>query len=289
MKKLYYSLSMALLLLVAFATYACSKEHPEEETEPNLMLGQNYLQQPKKNAEETPDDTPKVYTLKIEASVGDDAGTRATLVDNGDSGIASSWTAGDEITVYKDDDVVGTLNTTTSAQSSSFIGTISYDNPAVDDQLRLEFNSPSYETQDGTLDGIASTCFYLKATVKVTAVTDSEITAEYAYFQSQQAIVQFTLKSTDGNSLLSASKLVVSVGNDSYTVTPTSPTSSLYVTIPAITEEKLTLEATVDDKIYSYTNTNVTFINNHSYTIGVRMKATMSREGYGSADELNEP
>jgi hypothetical protein len=56
-----------------------------------------------------------------------------------------------------------------------------------------------------------------------------------------------------------------------YTVTPTATASDLFVAIPGISGENVTLSAKVGSDTYTYNKTGVTFENGKYYTIGVKM------------------
>lgn len=216
----------------------------------------------------------KTYTLTVNASKGEDIATTRALSLDGTT-LNSTWEVDEEVTVYnvtKSADLGGTLKAQSAGANTTLSGTLSgtIENG---DKLTLKFHSPSYASQDGTLEYIAANCDYATATVNVTAIDGDNITTDAAHFVNQQAIVKFTLKDKgNGGALLDGTtKLAITVGSNSYTITPASATSTLYVAIPGISGQSITLNAVVGTKIYTFTNTSATFANSQYYTVGVRM------------------
>ena len=171
----------------------------------------------------------KTYALTVVASKGSDMSTRALSID-GDGSLTATWESGDEVRVYDDsDNLIGTLTAAGDGASTTLSGSITAVGIAVDDELKLEFCSADYTTQDGTLTGSATSidkvCDYATATVKVTAVDDENIATEAADFANRQAVCKFTLTQSVG-------KLYVRGGKYDITVTPAVATSEFYVALP---------------------------------------------------------
>lgn len=250
MKKMITNMkALAALLMVGAAVTSCSSDD-------------SIIDQP---------DAPQVYTMTVEASKGTN-GTRA-LADGGTT-LTSTWTAGDKVKVYNSSDTaLGELTAQTDGASTTLRGTLS-SLPSNGATLTLKYLSPDYDTQDGTLTGSANSidkvCDYATATVKAT-VNGSSVTTTTASFENQQAVVKFTLKNKADNSDLSATVLKVTADGNTYTVTPTSATSVLYVAVPAISAKQVTLTAKVGDTYYDFGTTSATFENGNFYRITVKM------------------
>ena len=148
---------------------------------------------------------PEVKTYNVSVNAGK-AETRA-LADAGSS-LTATWTAGDEIDVRFGGSSVGTLTASSDGASTQFTGTISGDFNQ-NDELELRYLSDSYTSQDGTLDGIASSCDYATATVTITDVSGGTLTISDADFESQQAITKFTLFKPDGTTPLKVKSVIV--------------------------------------------------------------------------------
>ena len=186
---------------------------------------------------------------------GEDAQTKALSANN--STLTATWTENDEVKVYQGDNLIGTLFAQSTGASTELKGTLTA-TPSNGATLTLKYLSPSYGTQDGTLTGnptsIDKVCDYATAAVTVTDVSGNVVTTTGpASFQSQQAIVLFTLKKkSDFSDLVipEGTSLIVNDGTNDYTVTPKSDTYQLYVAIPATNTVKL--RTNIGGAIYSY-------------------------------------
>ena len=267
MKKLVYNIHFwGLLLMAGLAFTACSNDSDEIENNPAEPVTNNVLP-----------NTAVTYTMSIEASKGEEAGSRDTraLSPNGTT-VSSTWTKDDQVDVYKGSEKVGTLQAQSSGASTTLSGTLTTSELQIDDELTLKYLSPSYTTQNGTLTGnsnsIDNTCDYSTATVTVTKIENSKVTVNGAAdFVNQQAIVKFTVKNNAGTAV-NASKLVITVEGNTYTITPSAATSELYVALPEMSDKTMRLVATVSDATYVYMKSGVTFEKGKYYTRGVKMK-----------------
>ena len=231
-------------------------------------------------AVETPSSDGPTYTMAIEAVKGGEATTRALSVGSGGTTLDATWATTDNIYVKKGSDWSSTaLSPDAAGTSATLRGTLSGITIAAGDVLTLQFpknGSPTYTGQKGTLADIAANFDYATATVKVKSITtagDIIPEATTTTFQNQQAIVKFTLQNADGTTPLSATELTVSDGTNTYTVTPASATSEIYVAIPSITNQTVTLTATVGSDTYTCEKANATFTNGKYYAITVKMAA----------------
>lgn len=258
MKKNNLFVTLAAALTAGIVFFSCNKV--EDKLQPQVPSEQ---------------EATSAYTLTVEAVKG--SATKA-LADAGTT-LTSSWAAGDNVDVYNASDVK--LGTLTPAVSSTSTTTLSGDltsAPAVGDVLTLKFLAGSYASQDGTLDYIATHCDYATATVTVTAVAGLSITTTPAHFVSQQAIVKFTLKKP-GDETLPVNQFLLNNGTTTYTVTPSAAaTSTLYVAIPALAAQTVTLSASAADGYYDLTKTGVSFDNGSFY----RIEATLNKQPISS-------
>lgn len=214
--------------------------------------------------------------MTVEASKGSDATTRALSLDG--TTLNATWAEGDVVEICSSDGSTvnyGELTAQSAGQTTTLTGTLTGIMPTVNLSLLLKYRSNHYSSQTGTLDYIAQNCDYATARVKVTSVSGSKITTTAATFQNQQAIVKFTLKDSNGTAI-SAWKLTVSDGTNTYTVTPASDTSELFVAIPGISSQTLTLTANAGFATYTYKKSDVTFTNGKYYAVTVKMSNTHS-------------
>ena len=270
MKQTMKTIKMWAALLVAVVALAACSSDAESEVTP-------------RPSEPAAPQAP-TFTMTVSAQKGGDA-TRGTLTDNTTT-ISSAWEADDEVSVYnvtKSAALTGTLKAQSAGSSTTLSGELT---GSVDtgDQLTLSYKSASYATQDGTLEGIAANCDYAIATVNVTAVDGSSITTGDASFQSQQAIVKFTLQNSTGSDVLSASELKVVADGNTYTISPVSATSILYVALPGFSSKAITLVATVSGTTYVFSKSGVTFADGNFYRINVKMSQGSALSAVTTAD-----
>lgn len=224
------------------------------------------------------------YTLTISATKTNEM-TKALVEDTEHSTLWSRWTAGDVVSVYSGENLLGTLTAQSSGESTTLYGELSYP-PQADDELLLSCRTGDYGQQDGLLSTIAATCDYCTATVRVSGVSGKTVRVDApAVFTSQQSIVKFTL--THGKSALAVKPFYVGLGNRTLTVTPNAGTSVLYVAIPehfnttggddSHTGKKISLVAKGSDgKNYTLTRNDALLEKGKFYQVNASMnKATI--------------
>ena len=263
MKKFLTDIRTVAALLMASATFvACSSDDNIIEEQPVQPTGQ-------------------VYTLTVNASKGGDATTRALALDGEDGKtLNATWATYEDVYVKKGDDgwaTSGSLKPQSDGATAVLKGSFSVPNGlSTGDVLTLQFprsGERDYSGQVGTLADIAEKYDYATASVTV-AQRDlsSEIkTTGPATFENLQAIVKFTLRDKANNDTLRASQLTVSDGTHTYYVTPDFATDELYVALPDISSQTVTLTANVGSRIYTYERADVTFVNGKYYAITVKM------------------
>ncbi len=224
---------------------------------------------PEKIQEEHPQQKEGVYTLTLTAYKG--APTKALTEATDGKTIQSTWETLDVVKVYKGSDCLGELHPATGGSAITELTGDLTTAPSEGDELTLTFRSRNYASQTGTLEYIATNCDYATATVTVTAVSGNAITTTPASFESQQAIVKFTLKKTVGGEKLDAKQFLFNDGSITYTVTPSPAASTLYVAIPAFGDKTITLSAQAEDGYYDFTQSGVSFENGKYYRVTVSL------------------
>ena len=276
MKKFYFG----MLLTASLAMAACSSD--DRDTEP----------------------VRKTYTLTVNATKGvnDDANnatTRALTLDG--STLNASWATTEEVFVEGTNNgptinfwFKGSIKPQTAGVSTVLSGTISLPDGTsytsiqeaigtISVPLNLQFprsGDLDYTGQKGTLADIAAKYDYATATIKVNVDNDRivVIDASTVKFENQQAIVKFTLKTSDGTALLSPTALTIEYGDSNLSMSfpaetyATNGEGVIYVAIPGDASKKLTLTATVGSDSYTFTKSGVTFDNGQYYAIGLKMK-----------------
>ncbi len=208
----------------------------------------------------------KTYTLTVEAGKGERPDTKALNID--DNNLKATWTTGDTVKVYKGVAFLGNLFAQADGKEATLSGTVAGDIQK-DDVLTLKFLNPDYAHQDGTLDYIAAHCDFAVASVTVTNVDETTVTTTSASFVNQQAIVKFTLN-------VSAKPLSITLPGECIAVTPESPQSVLYVAIPALSSQAVSLIAAADEKVYVKTVDNVTLAAGSYYAITANLTESTS-------------
>ena len=231
------------------------------------------------------------YKMSITATKGgaetDEANGPRRVIGLGDGGtLTAAWAADEAVTVRnntKNADLTGTLTAQSAGATVQLNGTLT-GTIGAGDELLLKYQTPNnYATQNGTLDYISANCDYATATVTVATVEGGAITANAdAVFENQQAIVKFTLKNEDGSATIEAKPLVIEVAGGTYTVTPASATSEMYVALPGFTSQNITFTATVGSDTYKKTVTSESLTNGEFYQITVKMaKQAPAYKEYG--------
>ena len=217
---------------------------------------------------------PQSGTLRLTVDANIDTGNdthRAFSID-GSSRLVSTWESGDVVYVYANDvstTSIGTLTpATTGSKSARLTGEINASGLTDNQTLYLETQPRTYSFAAQT--GALSNLFYAKATATV-SITGGNATISNATFTRPMAVVKFTLKDKATQSTINVNPLVVTVGSTTYTVTPTSATSELYVAIPEFSDKTVSLTATVGSDTYTYQKANVTFANGGYYSISVNL------------------
>ena len=227
----------------------------------------------------------KTYTLTVEAGKGERPDTKALALD-GSGALKATWAIGEEVSVYKADALLGTLTAQKDGSSTTLKGEITGD-IAKDDELTLRFLSPSYASQDGTLDYIAAHCDYAVANVTVSSISSSNVTTSTASFKNQQAIVKFSLKNSDASADLDAKPLMVVLPDQTITVTPASAASELYVAIPAIAAQAVSLKAMVGNTLYVKDIPSASLDAGKYYNITAKLLATSTIVVHNQAELEN--
>lgn len=266
---------MAALVFVGAMTAGCSSDDLTAETP------------------QFPDTTNGTVTMKINASLSENASTRVLNPD-----FMRSFTVGEQIVViYKNtaDETVkvtsAALNFSDMLSSNSANFTVTLTNPQPNTPVRYIYpasraaafvapttapnddatiNYAALNTQDGTFASLASDLDL--------AVFDGEMTAQAvlpaATLENPLTICGFTLQDS-GNSNAditnTVNSLTVSDGTNSYAVTPTSALSTIYVAMKPTSGNIAFAASTTAPKTYFKTATGKTLKASNLYSISVSM------------------
>lgn len=243
---------------------------------------------------ETPEETVqgKTYTMIVNAEKGEPETKALSLSDDGKT-LTASWKEGEEVDVYKGDDKIGTLTAQSTGTRTTLKGTIT-ETLAKGDLLTLQFCSPSYDNQGGTLEYIAAHCDYAMALVAVSGIDEGAgtISITDATFASQQAIVKFTLWQAANPSLgIKPKTLSVTAGTTTITVTPPdsgATDNEIFVAVPAVNKQPVSLRAvTLNNTNYGYSKSVASFEKGKFYAISVKMSNAFLVHDNTELDEAN--
>ena len=207
------------------------------------------------------------YTLSVPA--GKD--TKALNIDG--TALKATWAEGETVRVFRGELLLGTLTAQTAGQSTTLTGEIKGEIKD-DDKFTLRFLSPSYASQDGTLNYIATHCDYAVANVTVSKIVGSAVTTTQASFQNQQAIVKFDLRNADNTADISASALMITLPDQVIRVTPASAQSEFYVAVPALSSQSISLKALVEDEVFMLNKSGVSLSAGSYYNITAKLSKT---------------
>ena len=261
---------------------------------------------------------PKTYTMIVQATKGDDAGTRGLSLDGKTLNV--TWNEGEKVVVMQDDDELGTLTATPDPNDptkATLTGELDELDPEEDIEFHLHSASYDYSRQSGVLlskdckDGensIEENFDYALCTVeagsdkiKTSVVKNPDGEEQYDEYylvtieggitlESQQAIVKFTLvDKADATTPMNVTRLEVDDHYGIIFVEPVSPTNALYVAVKSNgVERDYHLKAvTAKGDVYTYDRSEVTFLCGKYYEVKVQM--TKQQPTTIDLSKLSEP
>ena len=289
--------TLAIQLMVGVAFAACSSSDD------------SIIEQPVNPTE------PKTYTMTVQATKGDAAGTRGLSLDGNTLNV--KWNEGEKVVVMQDDDELGTLTATPDPNDptkATLTGELDELDPEEDIEFHLHSASCDYSRQSGVLlskDGensIEENFDYALCTVeaesdkiKTSVVKDPDGDEQYDEYylvtieggitlESQQAIVKFTLvDKADATTPMNVTRLEVYDHYYTIFVEPVSPTNALYVAVNSDgVESDYHLKAvTATGDVYTYDRSDVTFLCGKYYEVKVQM--TKQQPTTIDLSKLSEP
>lgn len=202
--------------------------------------------------------------ITITTTIGskDDAATRAT-VDNG-GGLYSRWAVGEEIAIlfkingvdskriakvkevtYYDAAVIEFTIPASGVEENAPANLVYPASAANDANTGRKTDEEILSAQDGTLNDALD----VRINSGTIQVATPGFTSTYGNFQKQFGIVKFTLNDVAGNTITASQLVIEDKSGITYTITPASPTSEMYVYMDSSSSVKW-FTATVGDKPY---------------------------------------
>ena len=126
-------------------------------------------------------------------------------------------------------------------------------------------NTGALDAQNGTLDEDIINCCTTTGAWDGNSLPSLELTSPFAIFK-------FTTKNSDGSATINVTSLTVTIGAQDYVITPASATSTLYVALPAVSDQAVRFSATDrDGKTYTCSQASVTFAAGKYYLSMLKM------------------
>ena len=126
-------------------------------------------------------------------------------------------------------------------------------------------NTGALDAQNGTLDEDIINCCTATGAWDGNSLPSLELTSPFAIFK-------FTTKNSDGSATINVTSLTVTIGAQDYVITPASATSTLYVALPAVSDQAVRFSATDSDgKTYTCSKASVTFAAGKYYLSMLKM------------------
>ena len=218
-------------------------------------------------------------TIGTENNSRAQSGPRRVQTIDGEGNLRSTWGSSDVVYVYASASAITPIGTlrpaSTGSNSATLTGNIS--GAGLTDGQTLYFSTKPRPFDLSQQDGTVESLFYFTATGTLT-IDGGNASISNLAFSRPIAIVKFTLKDKADktvNKTISAKSLTVSDGIHTYTVTPVSAASTLFVGIPAISSQPLNLKAKVGNDTYVFEKASATFAANKYYAISVKMTSML--------------
>ena len=217
-------------------------------------------------------------------SLGNNAATKA-LAESG-STITATWEAGEKVALIHNGVSDEMTVSSVSGGFATITGTIT-GTPANGDPVTIIYPSSA---ADGTTGNIKADLLYVQnglltgtgsisenydvrkgsGTLKVNgkATLDGSIS-----LTNQFAIFKFTVRGADGTTVISAKPLTITIGTQDYVITPASAMDVLYAALPAVSEQKVSFDATDgSDRTYTCAKLSASFEAGKYYQSTLKMR-----------------
>lgn len=251
------------------------------------------------NIDDADGNHPQFWHVTLQASMGDEI-TRALSEGTGNA-IIASFAENDEVVVVDADGstIVGTLKAQSAGASTTLTGTLDAKSLVEGEVVTLRYRcaTANYDSQAGTVAGIAASQDYEEGTLTVSSVEPLTFTSNSVTLRAKQSITKFTF--TDGanpanaisvkNFRIIATGLVQSIATNGAetvgTVTGTleDASSNVYVALRNNTDAKQTYTFIVKDNSGNWHvgTKNAKLTNGKNYTATVALNSTLNS---GSAE-----
>ena len=211
--------------------------------------------------------------ITITATLAPKTAVTKAVADKGDGRITVSWAQNEHISIlYEVDETKYSADAEIISVDDEGTATIQFtvvdgtpDNTACtlvypysaakDDKSGVKDAATLLSAQDGTLN--ANLDVRVGAGTIRTTTPGLDVTTQP---KAQFAIFKFTVKNADASATIDVKSLTITIGTQKYVITPASAKSSLYVALPAVSNQTVSFSATgSDSKTYICSKDGVTF------------------------------
>ena len=222
----------------------------------------------------------------------------------GVSGITTTWAVDEEVALIYNDgtprkDVILVESVTAGAAVISGVlsgtpadnsdVTVIYPATAADGTTGNVLPDLLESAQVGTLADIASKYDVRKAAAKFHVDGSGATLNGPVSLTNQFAIFKFTVRGTDGTTVINVNPLVITINAVDYTITPASATDVLYVALPAIDAKAVSFTATDDSSVKYYcSKPSVTFAAGAYYQTTLKMSSQLGLTGQFSVSNTKK-
>ncbi|MBR1699952.1 MAG: DUF1566 domain-containing protein [Bacteroidales bacterium] len=224
--------------------------------------------------------------ITITATLAPKTADTKAVADNGDNKITVTWAQNEHIAIlyevggtkYMADASIKSVDAGGSATIEFTVVEGTPDNTpctlvyplaaAKDDHTGVKDAATLLSAQDGTLS--ANLDVRVGAGTIQTATPGLSVTTQPA---AQFAIFKFTVKNYNGSEAISANPLTVTIGTQDYVITPAAATDVLYAALPAVSDEKVSFDATDgSDRTYTCAKLSASFAAGKYYQTTLKMR-----------------
>lgn len=257
-------------LVLAFVILSCNKLQQEDVQPPGNVI-------------------PETETITITANLGPKSGGTKAVADNGDNKITVSWAVDEHMAIlYEAGGVRKRADARITEVASDGSATIEFrvegaenDTPctlvyplaaARDDHSGLKDAAELLAAQDGTLNANLDVRVG-EGVIRMNPATVSGSLSVTSQPAPQFAIFKITLRNASLSAAIKAKPLIVTIGEQGYTVTPSAATDVLYAALPAVSGEKVTFDAVDSEKrTWLFSAPSVSFTAGRYYQSTLKMR-----------------
>ena len=225
----------------------------------------------------------KMITITAQLAPKSESASTRAVSDKGDGKITVDWAVNEQLKIisanangddatatitYVDGSGVATILFTISETAKDKDCTIIYPSDAAVTKKNGVYTANPITAQDGTLNASLDVRIG-EGHITLGDPPTLEVTTQPA---PQFSIFKFTIKNAAGNANVNVKPFNINIGAQTYVITPTSATNTLYAALPDVSNRKFYFFATgSDNKTYIFSKANVSFDKGKYYQSTLKM------------------